>query len=220
MERITIPLQTKRSLRGMLTQHALAGIALLSAVVTFITEEGNPYPWLMIVETALAVGLIIVIVMEFVRIREGKHFPFPIVDLLAGLVLSMESLNRFLEGRIRLAVAWLFVALLTIAVGFLRPRYRFFRSRVMPNRIILDAEGVDVRMTRWSRFRLAWEVIAFVEVSPVAIRFIPHQGTPRNINLSSIIHPEELVSRFAAAVRRLNLPPEKLRDFPDHASEG
>lgn len=221
MEPIVIPFQTKRSLKGMLAQHATAGIALLSAVITIMTEEGNPHPWLMMVEAALAGGLIIVIVLEYIRIHRGKHFPFPIVDLLAGAVLAMESVNRFLEGRIPLGVAWMVVALLTIAIAFLRPRYRFFRSRLRADtHIALKAEEIDVRLSRWSRFHLAWETVAFVELSPAAIRIVPEHGSPRSIDLGSIMHPEELVSRFAVAIRRMNLPPEKLRGFPEPPTEG
>jgi hypothetical protein len=67
---------------------------------------------------------------------------------------------------------------------------------------------------------MAWETVAFVEVSPAAIRIVPEQGSPRSIDLGSIMHPEELVSQFAAAVRRLNIPSEKFRGFPDLSAEG
>jgi hypothetical protein len=215
MEPITIPFQTKRSLRGILAQHAMAGIALLSAAVTMVTEQGNPHPWLMIVEAGLGVGLIIVIILEYIRIHRGRHFPFPLVDLLAGLVLGMESLNRFLEGHVGMAGALLFVALLTITVGFFRPRFLSFRSRVLPkSRIILNSAGIDVRMSPWSRFRLAWDAVAAVEYSPAAIRIILEHGHPRSIDLGSIMHSEEVVAQFSAAVDRLNLPAEKFRGFP------
>ena len=207
MEPIIIRLQTKRSLRGNLAQHAMAGIALLSAVTTIVTEQGNPHPWLMVVEAGLGLSLIIVIILEFMRIHKGKHFPFPLVDLLAGCVLGMESLNRFLEGRVPLAIAWLLVALLTITAGFRRTRLSLLR------RIVLDSEGIYVRTSLWSRFRLGWDGVTVVELSSAAIRLIPEQGHPRSIALGYIMHADEFVSRFSAAVTQLKLPPEKFQGF-------
>lgn len=199
----------------MLGQHFMAAVALLTTALTVLTGHDSPHKWLMIIEAVLAVGLIIALILEYLHIHKGRHSPFPWVDLMAGLVLSMESLNKYFEGRTRLAVAWLFVALLTIAIGFLRPRFSFFRSRIMPKpRIVVDSAGIDVRMSLWSRFRLEWDAIAVVEYSPAAIRIIPEQGHPRSIDLGSIMHPEELASQFSAAVNRLNLPPDKFQGFP------
>jgi hypothetical protein len=206
-EPIIISIASKRSFLSIMMQHAIAGISLFVAAISVLSDRNNGHQILVVIEAVIWASLVIAIVIEVKQLRKGHVSRFPFVEIMAGLTLFMESINKFLEGHVRLSIAWFIISLITIIMGFARPQISRFR------RIFLYMDGILIRKSPFQRFRKTWNDIKLIQRSKTKINIITHDNKRDAIFLSSLLKPEQVIEELFAGLTRLRIPSEKLDGF-------
>ena len=204
-----IPIRLKRAARGIMLQHLLAGVALLLAVGEFLSEDANPLKIILVVEGVIAIGLVITIIRELQHLKKG-HFQSSIwVDILAAGVISCEALNKFLEHHLRLAIAWWFVALLTIVMGYVRPRLRGRRY------ITIDGEQILLKLWKFRSHKFPTKSLLSIIKSPTRIEISLKSGESWLIELNQMLNPHQFAEQLYSACKQAGVTNDVLIGFSD-----
>jgi hypothetical protein len=206
---IVIPLHLKRSVRGIMLQHLLAGIALLMTVLEFLSEHENPHYAILIIEGIIAICLVIAIIFEFRHVQKG-HLPQSLlVDILAAGVIACEATNKFLEHRTRLAIAWWFVSIITLVIGYLKPRFRGRRY------IAITPEEIKLKLWLFKSQTISNGSILSVMKMPARLEINLKSGESWAIDLKPMLNAHEFTASFFDACKESGIPKDKLIGFTE-----
>jgi len=204
---ITIPIRLKRSARGIMLQHMLAGIALLLTVLEFLGDQENPHKFVLAIEGIVAIILVIAIIRELRHLKKG-HFQSSIwVDILAAGVIFCEALNKYLEHHVRLAIAWWFVTALTLATGFIRPRVRGRRY------MVVSTEQIKLKLWILKSQTISLGSILSIIKTPSKIEINLKSGESWVIELGEMLNAGELSEKLYSACRESGLSSDTLIGF-------
>jgi hypothetical protein len=206
---IIIPFRLKRSIRGIMLQHLLAGIALLMTVLEFLSEHENPHYAILIIEGIIAICLVIAIIFEFRHVQKG-HLPQSLlVDILAAGVIACEATNKYLEHHIKLAIAWWFVSIITIVVGYLKPRFRGRRY------ISITPDEIKLKLWLYRSETISTGSILSIMKKPTGLEINLNSGESWVIDLKPMLNAHDIVANFFAACKESGIPKDKLIGFTD-----
>jgi hypothetical protein len=204
---IIIPIRLKRSARGIMLQHMLAGIALILTVLEFLGDEENPHKIILTIEGFIAIALVIAIIRELRHLKKGHLQSSIWVDLLAASVIFCEALNKFLEHHIRLAIAWWFVALLTIVTGFIRPRVRGRRY------IKINEEQILLKLWITKSEKIPIKEILSIIKTQSKIEISLKNGESWIIEFNRMLNPGEISDKLYSACSQAGMRNDTLIGF-------
>ncbi len=191
--------------RAQAARHVVIGLTLASGGVTAIAE-GHRASWLDGVAIVSGLLLFGAFVIEMRRSRSAMaHRAHGVgwVDIFAAAVTAVEAAHLQHKGKVGLPIAYGLLAVLLLAFGLMHERLHGLR------RLVVDAQGFDIRTAPWSRLRLAWADVADLRTVEQVMTVVGHDGRTHRLDLHDAVGGEAVIAaleRHAAAA--LAPPPQ------------
>jgi len=207
---VTIYLDDKRRVVADLLnklQHAIAGGPILMIGMGKLAEGGE---WPMaLVEIAVALGVFVTFALEVhaAKKHSGKHQPVGWFDLAAGILLIFEAFHGhhvkpgYLRPQFLAGVTTLGLGLFHARLHALQKRRRYVR---------LDETGLEIRVSRFRRFSVAWAELASVDLAGSKAIFHRNDGGRHTFRLNLLHNRDEVRKGIADHARAAGVPAETL----------
>lgn len=198
-------------------RHVAIGLTLASGGLTAIAE-GHHASWLDVVAIASGLLLFGAFVIEMRRSRSAAaHRAHGVgwVDIFAAAVTAVEAAHLQHKGKVGLPIAYGLLAVLLLTFGLMHERLHGLR------RLVVDAQGFDIRTAPWSRLRLAWAEVADLRTVEQVVTVIGHDGRTHRLDLHDAVGGEAVIAALErhAATALAPPPPPPVLPAPDGPSE-
>jgi len=205
----TVVFTSRRAVRLKRVQgarHVLVGLTLALGGISAL-RDGHHASWLDVVAIGSGLLLLAAFAAEMRQARSTSAHPahgVGWVDIFAAAVTAVEALHLQHKGKIGLPVAYGLLALLLLTLGLMHERLQRLR------RLVVDAQGFDIRTAPWSRLRLSWADVAEVRTVGHVMTFVGHDGRQHRLNLRDAASSAALIAvleRHAATALAPPPPP-------------
>ena len=219
MDKISVPLLSRRARRGLLAQklnHAIPAMGLLAAGVQALTGGARGFDLALAgVEIVTSVMLVITIGREVREMRQrqpsrGHHAQgVDWIDIWAAGVLFAEAAERWHLNH-HLARPTILTGLVTLGLGLFHQRLAARRQRRRAVRI--NPEGIYIGGKPFRTFSASWPDLASISITSSitsgAVEVRTRDGRMRRVDLGDLENAEDVRAAFEAGQRRLASLPE------------
>ena len=186
-EKIIILKPTPARKRALMVNDALPGVLLLINGLGALGEESSNTV-LTYLNIAAGVAVIVALVYEWKRGNSESHRIVSWFDVIAGMVLIVEAINRHHPGRwFQPAIFYFLIGVLTIVRGLFHSRFPSFR------RLVLDEKGFVLRTSPFRRLKLNWDEVDSVSLEGMILSVKIKNGKTHTISLRRVENREEIV---------------------------
>ncbi|MEO5510110.1 MAG: hypothetical protein ABIV28_09190 [Longimicrobiales bacterium] len=187
--------------RMQIGQNIASAVVLVPAGLSRI-HAADPLERMLAYGELTAVAVLFITTVRELRDHSDKMTGVSWSNLGAGIALVFESLLQTYAGEHR---KWFTPAMLTgitsIFLGLMQARLRAKKTRL--RRIVISDDGLDVRLSKFRKWKFAWSEIRNIELTPRHIRIVPVQGKPRSIRMRFYTNGDEIRGALEVAAQKV-----------------
>lgn len=172
----------------LMVNDLLPGILLLLSGLESLDGGESAHAQFAYLNIAAGIAVIAAFLYEVRRGNNASHKIVSWFDVIAGMVLIVEALNRHHAGRIfQPALLYFIIGLFTIVRGLFHARFP------SPRRLVLTDKGFDLRSNPFKRLQMKWEDVDSVDLQGVILSIKSRGGKVYTFNLSRVENRGEVV---------------------------
>ncbi len=171
----------------LMMNDVLPGVLLFFLGIESLGEE-NAHSQFAYLNILAGIAVILAFLFEVRSKEAAAHKLISKFDVIAGLVLCVEALNKHHAGRIfQPALFYYIIGIITIIRGLFHSRLPAVR------RLIIHDKGFDLRVNLFKRDRMNWEDVVGVDLKGVMLTIKSRAGKVHTYNLSRVENREEVL---------------------------
>ena len=175
-------------------RHVLVGLTLALAGGQAIAD-GHHASWVDYLALVSGLLLLVAFVRELRASRRPQHHAHAShginwIDVFAAAVTFVEAAHLQHLGKVRLPIAYGFVALLLLAVGLSHGRLSQMR------RLIVDESGFDIRLQPWKRVQRQWREFSAIAADDTSITLTGLDGAETRLDLADAPQRAAVIAAF------------------------
>jgi hypothetical protein len=184
MNKTTIYLKpTPARKRALMINDALPGIILLINGIAYWGDQSAHGKYALI---NIIVGIAVIIAFRF-ELKTGKHKVVNWFDIIAGIVLIVEGINKHHPDKIfQPALFYFLLGIIIITRGIFHSRFPSIRK------LIYDDSGFTLRPNPLRGYKLTWKEITSLEMIKTTIYINTQAGKSHKVNLRRVENRNEI----------------------------